>query len=99
MVCFIKWRDVANGTAIPALEVYISGFDTLLRQELCHSADIGVYGHSVVIKDNDHRLIASADIGKSLISKTASKRTVSDDGDNIVFFIFKRPCPRHSERK
>ena len=99
MVHLIKRRNIADGAAIPAFEVNIPGLDALLRQKLCHTANIAVYRHAVVIKDNDNRLIASSDICKPLIGQSARECTVANHGNNIVFFFFQCSRPCHSERE
>ena len=64
----------------------------------CHTTNILVDGHIVVIEYDDQRLTACTGIVERLIRHTAGQRTVTDNGDDMILFTSNRACVRHTQR-
>ena len=62
VVCVVKSGDRAEGVAVPALKVDVSGLYPFLGQQPCHTANVAVYGHTVVVQYDDHGFAAAAEV-------------------------------------
>ena len=64
----------------------------------CHTTDVLVDGHIIVIEYDDQRLAACTGIVERLIRHAAGQRTVTDNGDDMILLTPNGARVRHAQR-
>ena len=90
--------DSYYGIAVKLLEVQIARLHALLGQQRCHTADVFVDGHTVIIEHDDHRLAALPGIRQALVCQAAGQCAVTDEGDDVIVRPRERTRPGHAQR-
>ena len=97
MIEFIKPRKLRKHVAVPALEADIAGAHTERFQKMSRSTDILVYGHIVVIEDDNKRFAARRGVCKPFIRKTAAECAVPYYRGDVVIGMAQGSGARHAE--
>ena len=95
---FIKSRKLREHVAVPALEADISGPDAKPLKQPRRPADVLVYGHVVVVKDDNKRFAARRGVRKPLVRKSAAERAVPYYRGNVIIRVAQCSGSCHTER-
>ena len=63
---------------------------------LCHTADIAVNGHFVIVQNNNHGLFAYSGIVQSFVSHTAGCGAVANQSNHMIIFVLQGSCTGHT---